>query len=318
VVAVLPVAFRMSEVFLAVTIDCECDKGAAWRSKSPLRFEGVREGIGLRLGPLFRRFRAKPTYLLSPEVFRHAESLEVFEKQGSGAELGTHLHGEYAEPGAFEPLVTVEFQRDYPPETEAAKLRSLTEAFRGAFGRPPRAFRAGRFGLGPRSIGCLESLGYWVDSSVTPFVSWERSGARGLSYRGAPTQPYRPSPSSPGQPGDSTLVEVPVTIRPRTASRLPWLGRFVPPRWLRPTRTSARAMVALARDEIRAAGPEGRRPVVLNAMFHNVEVIADASPYARTEAQAFAIVDRVRALLTFAASESIRVIGLSDVAELFA
>ena len=43
--------------------------------------------------------------------------------------------------------------------------------------------------------------------------------------------------------------------------------------------------VDVARDEIkaaRAAHPE--RPVVLNAMFHNVEVIAGASPYAQTEA----------------------------------
>jgi hypothetical protein len=307
----------MPAVFLAVTIDCECDKGVGWLSKSPLRFKGVREGIGQRLAPLFREFGAKPTYLLSPEVFRDDESVALFARQGHDAELGTHLHGEYAEPGAFEPSVTSVFQRDYPPEVERAKLASLTHAFQSAFGRSPRAFRAGRFGVGPASLGLLESLGYTADSSVTPSVSWERSGAKGLSFHGSPTQPYRPSHTYPGVPGESAILEVPVTIRPHP------LARILAPRWLRPTHTPAGGMVELAKEEIRAArarrgGHESSGPVVLNAMFHNVEVIPDASPYARTEREARRILRRVRALLQFAASESIRVVGMSDVAELFA
>jgi hypothetical protein len=308
----------MSQVFLAVTIDCECDKGARWRVKSPLRFDGVREGVGRRLAPMFREFRAKPTYLLSPELFRDPASVETFARQADHAELGTHLHGEYAPPGAFEPRVTTALQRDYPPDVEAAKLASLTDSFRDAFGRAPLAFRAGRFGLGPASLASLEHLGYLVDSSVTPFVSWENEGRGGLSYRDSPTQPYRPSRASPGSPGDSALLEVPVTIRPRGASRIPWLGRFVPPRWLRPTHTPARWLVSVAKEEMRSARATRPGPVVLNAMFHNVEVIADASPYTRTEGQAKVILGRIQALLEFAARESIRVVGLSDIAELFA
>jgi hypothetical protein len=308
----------MPAVFLTVSIDCECDKGPRWRSKRPLRFDGIAEGVGERLQPLFRLFGAKPTYLLSPEVFGDPKSVEVMDHLGSSAELGTHLHGEYAEPGAFEPRVTRDFQRDYPPELELDKLRALTELFRSAFGRAPRAFRAGRFGVGSASIGCLESLGYTVDSSVTPGVSWERSGAKGLSFRFSPTQPYHPSRTSPGEPGESTLVEVPVTIRPHPWSGLPFVGSWLPARWLRPTRGATARLLAVAKEEIRSAETHGKdAPVVLNAMFHNVEVIADASPYAQTESQARAILGRVGALLAFAARESIRVVGLSDVAELF-
>jgi hypothetical protein len=312
----------MSGVFLAVTIDCECDKGARWRSRSPLAFEGVREGVGRRLGPLFRSFGGKPTYLLSPEVLRDAESVEVFAKQAKDAELGTHLHGEYAEPGAFEPGVTSAFQRDYTAEIEEAKLASLTDAFRGAFGCSPRSFRAGRFGVGPRSMGLLESLGYVADSSVTPFVSWEGSGARGLSFRGAPTQPYRPARLSPGrrgEPGECAILEVPVTIRPHWLARVPLLGRAAGARWLRPSRMPAAALLDVAREEIASARREApAAPVVLNAMFHNVEVIAGASPYAETDRAARTILERVGALLSFAARESMRMVTLSDVAELFA
>ncbi|MGH7283779.1 MAG: hypothetical protein ACRELY_19820, partial [Polyangiaceae bacterium] len=96
----------MPEIVLVVSIDCECDKGPAWRSRRPLAFDGIREGIGARLQPLFEKYDARPTYLLSPEVMRHAASVELLASIASRAELGTHLHGEYAEPNAFEPDVT--------------------------------------------------------------------------------------------------------------------------------------------------------------------------------------------------------------------
>jgi hypothetical protein len=51
-------------------------------------------------------------------------------------------------------------------------------------------------------------------------------------------------------------------------------------------------------------------------MFHNVEVIPNASPYARDEDEAATILGRVDGLLAFAEREEIRVIGLSQVPEI--
>ena len=81
----------------------------------------------------------------------------------------------------LEPEVTDAFQRDYPPDVEAAKLRDLTELFSRTFGRSPTSFRAGRFGIGPHSIPILEELGYLVESSVTPHMDWAANGAPGLA-----------------------------------------------------------------------------------------------------------------------------------------
>jgi hypothetical protein len=308
----------VTRVFLCVSIDCECDKGPGWRSEKPLAFRGVDDGIGARLQPLFERFGAKPTYLLSPEVIRDSRSAELLAKLDGRAELGAHLHGELAEPGAFEPDVTEAFQRDYPPELERQKLAYLTDLFARAFGKKPLSFRAGRFGIGPASIGILEELGYAVESSVTPYVDWSDK-APGLSFVGAPTQPYRPDARAPGRVGSSRILEVPVTIRPRRAQRVPVVGRYVEARWLRPTRGTARSIVDVAKDEIASARKaDARAPVVLNAMFHNVEVVPGKSPYAQDEREARAILDRLAALLDFARAQGIRVIGLSDVAELFA
>ncbi len=310
----------MSRAYLCVSIDTECDKGRAWRSKKPMAFDGIHEGVVNRLAPLFAEYGAKPTYLLSPEVLRDERSVEALMKLDTSSELGTHLHGEYAEPDAWEPDVTKDFQRDYEPEVERKKLTYLTDLFIRAFGHQPTSFRAGRFGIGSASIPILESLGYLVESSVTPHMDWEQAaGARGLSFEGAPSQPYRPDPIDPARPGDAKILEVPVTIRKRLVNALPIVGKRIDPRWLRPTRGTGEALVRLAEDEIadaRRTAPG--RPVILNAMFHNVEICADTSPYAATESEARGILGRLRSLLEFAKKESISVVGLGDVPEILA
>jgi len=53
-------------------------------------------------------------------------------------------------------------------------------------------------------------------------------------------------------------------------------------------------------------------------MFHNVEVVAGASPYARDEQQARAILDRLAALLAFARDAGARSVGLGELPELLA
>lgn len=309
----------MSRAYLCVSIDTESDKGRGWRSKRPMAFEGVSDGVARRLQPLFALYGAKPTYLLSPEVLRDEASVETFRRIGPSCELGTHLHGEYAEPDAFEPDVTSAFQRDYAPDVERAKLTYLTDLFIRAFGEQPRSFRAGRFGIGPATIGILEALGYTVESSVTPHMDWTSAGAPGLSFHGAPTQPYRPSAEAPERPGDAELLEVPVTIRKSAWNALPGIGKRLEPRWLRPTRGSARALVRVAEDEIADARTRAPgRPVVLNAMFHNVEVVPDKSPYAANEDEARGIVERLAALLAFAKREGVLVVGLGDVPDILA
>ena len=302
----------MRRAFLCVSIDCECDKGPGWRTRLPLRFRGVHDGLAGRLQPMFRSLGAKPTYLLSPEVLRDARSVELLAAP-TGCELGTHLHGELAEPGASAPEVTRDAQRDYAPALERAKLESLTASFRTTMGRRPLSFRAGRFGIGPATVAILEDLGYSVESSVTPHVDWH-DVSPGLSFRAAPTQPYHPDRVDPARPGASTLLEVPVTIVARRFSGLPLVGHLLPPRWLRPTRTDGRALIQIAREAIRdALRARPRHPVVLNAMFHNVEVVAAASPYARTEDDARRILDRISTLVSWARAEGIASIGLSDV-----
>ena len=301
---------------LCVTIDCERDKGPGWRVRRPMSFAGVHVGIGERLDPLFRRYGVKPTYLLSPEVMRDEPAAELLARLPGGGERGTHLHAEYIGPDLDDDAESLAFQAALPEAQERAKLDALTRLFTGRFGAPPRSFRAGRFGIGPASLGILAELGYTVDSSVTPFLDWSGAGPGAPSFAHAPTAPYRTSGGSGG------IWEVPVTIRPRLLHRQPLARRFLRHRlrhrWLRPTWGSGRALVRLARDVWAEARDHGAQPPIWNVMFHNVEVVAGASPYARTDDQARAILDRLGTLLGFARDAGARSVGLSDLPELLA
>ena len=315
---------------LCVTIDCERDKGPGWRARRPQSFTGVHQGIGERLDPLFRHFGVKPTYLLSPEVMRDDAAAECIARLPGSAERGTHLHAEYIGPDLDDDAESLIFQAALPPAQERAKLEALTQLFTRTFGERPRSFRAGRFGIGAASLGILADLGYRVDSSVTPFVDWTGAGPGAPSFARAPTAAYRPDPRAPGTaPRTATAIaaasgagavwEIPLTIRPRLWHRQPlargFLQRRLRHRWLRPSWGSARALIGLAREVGRESSAA---PPIWNVMFHNVEVVAGASPYARDEEEARAILDRLAALLAFAREAGARSVGLADVPGLLA
>src|SRR4029077_1486953 len=101
------------------------------------------------LHPLFREFGIRPTYLINNVVLEDHESTEVFKSLPGDYELGSHLHGDFIEPGKIhkdysgkDGLVNQCFLE---PEVEYGKLKNLTALFTERFGYSPVSFRAGRF-----------------------------------------------------------------------------------------------------------------------------------------------------------------------------
>lgn len=320
------------DVFLVVSIDTECDKDAQWRTRHPLRFESVRHGIPETLMPFFDSFRIKPTFLLSPEVMHDEESCRVLSAI-QNCELGTHLHGEFIEPQAdWNSAMTSTPQSFYSPQVEREKLENLTRLFVEKFSYPPRSFRAGRFGISPRTLGFLQELGYRVDSSVTPFWRHDFGGGRVNNFWGAPLHPYFLSRRDARMAGGLRILEAPVTIAnpffmkwPRWILRclhdrsivlkkiLPRLGfKISKTLWLRPVRSSVEEMKRVAQIVIKHTPPN--KPVVLNMMYHSVEVIPAASPYAATESDVEKIMQSQREFFEWLfANFNVKNIGLSDV-----
>ncbi len=327
-----PYSSLAMEIYLAVTIDTECDKGPEWRVQQPIGYRSVLEGVPLRLQPLFKRFDAKPTYLLSPEMIEHEGCVATLRGVAGGCELGTHLHGEFIEPDRLKQetiVMTGALQRQYSPEVERAKLVNLTELFESRFGYRPTSFRAGRFGIGDRSLKLLDELGYVVDSSVTPYALHD-----GFHFWGCPTRPYHPREDDPRCKGSLRILEVPVTIHSPFLSGFPdgWLlgqgpqswwfrlarrvlgKEYMRPIWLRPSFRDFDGMRRVIDAHLQAGRGEPRSLLVM--MFHSVEVIPAASPYAQTLAEVDVFLQRLERTLDYCRTLGAKCIGLSEVAKL--
>jgi hypothetical protein len=289
---------------LIVTIDTEVDYDSQWRISNPTAFSSVLKGIPGALTPLFERHGVIPTYLLSPEVIEEPACVRVLRELGGRAELGTHLHPEFIEPerrlfrhnmGGQQALAV---QRQYPADVEAGKLEQLTARFSEAFGRQPTAFRAGRYGMSGETLRILAELGYAVDSSVTPGLTWDYDGAV-VDY-----QDWAPGPAWI-ETASGRILELPISIRP--AGRLASMARALPiiPRrvkatrvferlagyqWLRPSWNTGNDLVRFAQES-----PEQ----MLVLMLHSTEIIAGASPYAASSGDVRRIVGAMDTLFAY-------------------
>ena len=197
-------------VLLIVSIDTEEDN---WQpSRSGVTVENICELH--RLARFFDRLGVRPTYFTAYQVAiqpRAAETLRDLCAEGR-AEIAAHLHPWNTPPLAEAFVPRNSMVKNLPAELQLAKLRRLTAALEEAFGFTPRAFRAGRYGLGRDTVGALVRCGYRVDSSVTPFVSWENVDD-GPTFVGAPVVAYHVAPdrdvrrSAP----DGDLLEIPLS-----------------------------------------------------------------------------------------------------------
>jgi hypothetical protein len=90
--------------------------------------------------------------------------------------IGTQLHP-WVNPPHVEPVTPANsYAGNLPIDLEAAKLDALTAAITKAFGRPPRAYRAGRYGIGPNTLSLLKERGYRLDSSVRAGYDYRDEG----------------------------------------------------------------------------------------------------------------------------------------------
>jgi hypothetical protein len=299
---------RTERVVFLITIDTECDHDPRWARSRPLTFRSVTEGAPARLQPVFEAAGAVPTYLLTVEVMEDEASVAALRALRGRHELGTHLHSAFIEPEKkfhdYAGVDSPDFQCHCAPAVEFRKLENLTNLFVSRFGRRPRTFRAGRFGAGPNTISALSRLGYLVETSVTPHIRWRHPGGD-VDYRGAPDQPYFPRPGSlvdADPAGRAGVLEVPVTTKRRLLRG---------PRWLRPWFSSVEAMKRVVEDQLRRH--RDRRVVVLNMMFHSMEVIAKASPYPQSESDVQRYLEDLAGVLQWCRARGIGFAGAADV-----
>lgn len=293
---------------LCVSIDVESDM-PRWVVEPETTLENIK-GIP-RLQELFDELGVRPTYLVTYPVADTSWCVDVFRPiiEAGRCELGMHCHPWTTPPVAEDERLKASFLSNMSPTTAAEKLEAVTEKIREAFDVSPVSYRAGRFGLAPSHLWILEELGYRVDSSVTPLVSWSLEG--GPDYRDAPLQPYHPNYLDVTREGNSKLLEVPVTITltrpvPRWGRRLyVRIPRFTRLRgllsrdhldlldlvWAYPAEFTA--------DEMSLAGEMAERSgsPIANFFMHSNEIWPGQSPYCRTTDDLEAYLGRLRQAL---------------------
>lgn len=300
---------NVQQVIVTITIDTECDHDSNWTRSNPLTFASITEGLPNRLQPAFAETGAVPTYLLTVEVLENQTCVDSLRALQGDHEFGTHLHAAFIEPQKkfmdYAGVDSPDFQCAYPPEVEYEKLKNLTELFRQRIGYSPTSFRAGRYGASGQSINSLQRLGYTVDTSVTPHLKWREPNAT-VDFRTAPEQPYFPHKDSiaraASQVTGNCILEVPVTVKPR------WLRG---PRWFRPWFATVDQMKDIVRYHLTKY--HHLPVIVINMMFHSMEVIEKASPYPQTEDDVKRFIDDMQTALAWCSEEGLQFSALSDV-----
>lgn len=123
-----------------------------------------------RMHHIFDKFGIKPTYVIDYPVASQEEGaapLREFLDAGACV-IGTHL-----QPWVNPPfLEEISDKNSYPgnlsPDLERRKLETLTRKIEEVFGLTPTIYKAGRYGLGPRTFRTLAEIGYTIDLSVVP------------------------------------------------------------------------------------------------------------------------------------------------------
>ena len=118
------------------------------------------------------------------------------------ADIGAHLHPWVNPPHEEEVTARNSYTGNLPPALERAKLFALRDRLVERFGVAPRAFRAGRYGVGTQTAATLEEAGFRVDSSVRSRFDYR--GQHGPDFTGRPLSPWRAGPSG-------GLIELPLS-----------------------------------------------------------------------------------------------------------
>jgi len=257
---------------------------------------------------MFEQVGVRPTYVIDYPVASTKSSAAVIRSfaEAGTAEVGAHLHPWVNPPFTDEDEREVSKADSYggnlSADLERGKLKALAEAIEANVGVRARTYKAGRYGVAPRTIATLRDLGFTCDTSSSPWFDW--SGDGGPNFRDYPNFPYWIG-------GFPPMLEVPTTGG--------WCGplRKVGERYLRVVENTNGRRLRTVRGLLRRTGlavrpmltPEGytlaelkrlaRQLVddgldVLSLSFHSPSVGPGHTAFVRTPQEQAEFIERVR------------------------
>jgi hypothetical protein len=286
----------MSRPVFLITIDTEGDN--LWAR--PREITTRNAAFLPRFQSLCEAHSLKPTYLTNYEMACEPVFQEFARDalRRGAAEIGMHLHAWNSPP--IHPLTADDYRYqpyliEYPERIIRDKVVFMTDLLEETFGVKMSSHRAGRWSMNAAYAGILVDQGYRVDCSVTPHVTWrpvpgDPAGEGGTDFSHFPEEAYRVDLSDISRPGESSLLEVPMTVMQAlgptrrigelmTQGTLParvWNRLFPPRQWLQPNGRNLSPMLRILERALR----ERRRYVEFT--LHSSEFMPGGSPTFRT------------------------------------
>lgn len=284
-----------------------------------------REKHGLVTVPALRKFQqfcegfgVVPSYLIDWPVACSAYAPDAIGNavERGAAEVGVQLHPWVSPPFEEEVNEFNSYAGNLPFELERAKLHALRDKIESAFGAAPLIYRAGRYGLGPRTAEILTECGIAIDTSVR--ARFDYSGSGGPNYRDHPLRPYWADPAR-------RLLELPLTTV--YWGPLRQLGNVIYPHlWRTPAMRGVLARAGLLeRIPLTPEGittEEALRGVdiaideglpVLVFSFHSPSLAPGHTPYVRNDDDLDALYDWWRALFTHLARRGVKPTSVAEI-----
>lgn len=125
-----------------------------------------------------------PTYVIDYPVATQPlgyETISGWAREGR-CQIGAHLHPWVNPPFDEELSGPNSFMCNLAPPLQHAKLRELCHAIVENTGAAPRAFKAGRYGIGRDGLASFDELGLTLDLSVNPCMNFAPEGGPDFSH----------------------------------------------------------------------------------------------------------------------------------------
>lgn len=284
------------EPTLYVVVDTEAEFD--WSREFASNLTSVSAIVGVSRGQeVLDRFGIRPIYVVDYPVASQPAGyrpiLEILER--GACHVGAHLHPWTTPPFEEVPSEWNSFAGNLPPSLEERKLQTLIAAITASFGRPPRFFKAGRYGIGANTMALLARSGISVDFSIMPGTNMRARG--GPDFRAYSADPYLfddvlSVPMTRGYVG--LLASTPPTLKAilerRLAQRLK-LPAILSKAGLinRVTLTPEGVTADEQKTLIRRLLARGHRTFVLH--YHSPSLMPGHTAYARTEAEVQALLE---------------------------
>lgn len=238
-----------SKIFVVITIDTEQDINKEYINQGT--YDNIEFGLPKVL-EIFDKYNCKGTFFATPDAI--LQNSNFFSHLKDEHEIGCHLHPEFFTSNHLGEIKHKEYLCNFPLYEQERMIKKSTKIIEKEIGLKPISFRAGRFGTNSKTIDILIKNGYLLDSSCTPYISWNADGGpKWLNYSNEPFFIY------------DNFIEVPVTILNLSGVKY----------WFRPSVSDIITMKKI----VDLGGKQKVR--VLNLMFHSMESI-DPNPYLKS------------------------------------